>query len=392
MPHRPLLFFVVEHALTNRDFERFGLSELSDDFLVEVIDVSDRISRAPDVFDHGLRVHFAATPQDIEFLIHRSFPRVIISNLGVGKKRNSTFSAGRLMGALLVEFQLGLTPGDLEVSRSFLSKVIRRIRQAPSTLDLLSLLLRRFAHRDEFHERAEIRIVGGRAAKEIAVKAGLKPIVAHSHDFDLVLKSMRDTTTFPARPFAVYLDQDMGFHADYEVSQLRIPIKISEFYPNLLDYFDQFSAATGLEVVISPHPKCDFSRLKIRFPNHQISSVSSCELIRDSSCVLSHNSTAVSFAVAWQKPLVLLADRNLIRSWEGPFVSALASALDAPIDFIDSARKSFGVPFSLNSRKYASYLNEYMSESTDGDRTTWAIATRRLREELNARTIDGRAI
>ena len=391
MHHRPLLFFVVEHSLSDRDFERFGLTELSDDFLVEVVDASERVSRAPDQFNHGLRIHFAATPQDIEFLIQRSFPRVIISNLGVGKKRNAAFSAGRSMGALLVEFHLGLTPGDLHVSRSLLSKVLRRIRQAPSILDLIASLLRRLAHRNEFHECAEVKIVGGRAARELAQKSGLRPILAHSHDFNSVLSTRSNSSSSKAlKPYAVYLDQDMGFHADYEVSQLRVPIVPSVFYPNLLDYFEQFSMATGLEVVISPHPKCDYSRLRMRFPNHRIATGSTCETIRESSCVLSHNSTAVSYAVAWKKPLVLLADRNLIRSWEGPFVSALAETLHVPIDFIDSASKSFGLPFSCDSSRYEFYLREFMSELPHDERSTWTIASRRLREELNAKTIGDR--
>jgi hypothetical protein len=393
MPHRPLLFFVVEHSLSDRDFERFGLSELSSDFLVEVIDTSERVSRTPDQFDHGLRIHFAPTPLDIEFLIQRSFPRVIISNLGAGKKRNAAFTAGRCMGTLLVEFQLGLTPGDLFVARSILSKTLRRIRQAPSSLDLFASLLRRLAHRDEFHERAEFKIVGGRAAKELAQRSGMKTIDAHSHDFNLVMASKQFLPkSNPSRPYAVYLDQDMGFHPDYEVSQLRVPIKVSEFYPNLLDYFDEFSRATGLEVVISPHPKCDFSRLNMRFPNHRIASESTCETIRSSACVLSHNSTAVSFAVAWGKPLVLLADQRLIRSWEGPFVLALAKTLEAPIDFIDSSQKSFGMPLSIHSEKYDLYINQYMSELPHEERSTWAIATRRLREELNARVVGDRGI
>jgi len=393
MPHRPLLFFVVEHSLSDRDFERFGLSELSSDFLVEVIDTSERVSRAPDQFDHGLKIHVAPTPSDIEFLMQRSFPRIVISNLGVGKKRNALFTAGRFMGTLLVEFQLGLTPGDLFVSRSILSKTLRRIRQAPSSLDLFASLLQRLAHREEFHEQAEIKIVGGRAAKELAQKSGMKTIDAHSHDFDLVMAFKQLPPKLNASsPYAVYLDQDMGFHPDYEVSQLRVPIRVSEFYPKLLDYFDEFSRATGMEVVVSPHPKCDFSRLKVRFPNNRIASESTCETIRGSSCVLSHNSTAVSFAVAWAKPLVLLADRSLIRSWEGPFVLALAKTLEAPIDFIDASHKSFGMPLSIQSEKYDLYVNEYMSELPHDGRSTWAIVTRRLREELNARVIGDRGI
>ena len=391
MPHRPLLFFVVEHSLTERDFVRFGLSELSSDFLVEVVDASERVSRAPDSFMNGLKVHFAATPQDIEFLIQRSFPRVIVSNLGVGKKRSAVFSEGRLMGSLLVEFQLGLTPGDLSVTRNFFSKTLRRIRQAPSTLDLGASLLRRLAHRDEFHERADIKIVGGRAARELEGNARIRTVEAHSHDFDLVLAAKQGLSNSPAPlPYAVYLDQDMGFHADYELSQLRVPITPSEFYPHLLDYFDLFSSRTGLDIVIAPHPKCDFTRLSIRFPGHQISTESTCQAVRDSSCVLAHNSTAVSFAVAWQKPLVLLTDQSLFRSWEGPFVSALARKLGAPIDFIDSSRKSCGLPLLVDSEKYADYINEFMSELPQDERSTWAIATRRLREELNAKTVGSR--
>jgi hypothetical protein len=91
-------------------------------------------------------------------------------------------------------------------------------------------------------------------------------------------------------------------------------------------------------------------------------------------CVLAHNSTALSFAVTWSKPVVLLADHRLLNSWEGPFVAALAEALGSRIDRIDQNRDSEPLPIGSPSiDHYSKYLSEYLSEVAADPRGTWEI-------------------
>ena len=387
MKHLPLLQFIVEHSFTERDIHRFGLWELAEEFAVEVIYVSDGALRKSDLIDHGLMVHTAATPSDIESIIRRSRPSIIVSNLGAGNKRASAFRAGRLVGSILVEFQLGLTPGDLQVARTLTRKIRRRILQARSGLELIRSFLRRISRRSDFHVSPDLKIVCGRRARELAEASGITVIKAHSHDFNLLLRvSNLSTKSHSSVPFAVYLDQDMGFHVDYKIDRLRVPIKPDEFYPSLLRYFRDFTEATGLEVIICPHPRCDVSQLPSRFPGLEISSLPTWDAVRNSSCVLSHNSISLSFAVAWRKPAILLADRRLISSWEGQFVTSLADSLGAPIDMIDLDLKSFGMPLNINEARYRDYTENYLSEIPNDTRTTWEIARRFMIQELLTRS------
>ena len=67
-----------------------------------------------------------------------------------------------------------------------------------------------------------------------------------------------------------------------------------------------------MQVVICAHPKAEKYKTKNYFENRKIYFNKTCEIIKSSRGVISHNSTAVNFAVLSKKPIIFITS-NLIK-------------------------------------------------------------------------------
>jgi len=382
MPLAPRLLFVVEHPFSPRDETRFGIAYLRMHFDVEVLDAAgcgSPVYRHPSyTYEPPSWVRIADTVDGAVALVSESSPAVLVSNLGPSPLRTAVFAAARSVGSVTVEFVLGCTPGDVRSERGLSARVRRKLQQAPSTVDLVRSLVARKVDRAHVAVVPDVRVVAGAAMRERHARLVGTVVPAHSLDWDTYLiASGARPRAGTQRPYALYLDQEMGFHPDYRVTHLRVPIRPRGFYRALNRYFRRLEDESGLEVVVAAHPRADRSRLARRLPGWRVSDRPTVEAVAGASLVLTHNSTAASFAAAWRRPLVVLADGNLLRSWEGPFTVALAESLGAPVDMIDGELAPT-VPTRVDEARYDGYVRDYLTEMPDDRRPSWAIVAESL--------------
>ena len=90
-------------------------------------------------------------------------------------------------------------------------------------------------------------------------------------------------------------------------------------------------------------------------------------LVSQASLVLVTNSTAVSYAIMFNKPVIvllsneLIKDRNILLE-ESNYLSSMLDCSTINIDIIDEKLLS---NFSINSEKYLAYKNKYLSSRLD---------------------------
>ncbi len=381
---KPSLVFLADFPFSERDSHRFGIATLSTQFDVKVFDLSNlthpeslSIRTLPRINDPILQTFFNI--DEVVDELCRIEPQVAISNLGLSSIRHRVIICLRELGTPIVEFRLGTTPGDSVSEVPFLRRIRNRLKQTTGLRNFVRLAHRKLFVREIYHDPPDIVVVGGKKAHD-GVAGNARKIVSHSLDFDRYRQEMSSNPP-PVidRPYAIYLDQVMGFHIDYEISDLRIPIKPDVFYRDLIAYFERFSESTGLTVVACPHPRAPTAFLRTRLKGIEITSEPAVRAIANASCVLGHNSTAFSYAVLWKKPAVLLANKRLMKSWEGPFVTNLAEALGTKIDLIDKTDTPLAPTFDPYSEPhYEKYVWEYLSEISNDKRDTWSI----VRDEL----------
>jgi hypothetical protein len=112
----------------------------------------------------------------------------------------------------------------------------------------------------------------------------------------------------------VFLDQGLPFvnrtHPKLYTKPLP-PRYLDEYYKKVSDKLEQFKNELGLdEIVVALHPDAPIfkSELKGKFQNHRTVLGNTPQLIKDATIVFGHCSTALSFAIYFEKPVIIFTD------------------------------------------------------------------------------------
>lgn len=203
-------------------------------------------------------------------------------------------------------------------------------------------------------------------------------IWAHSCDYDTYLK-LRSAHGDRSRPYAVYVDSDVAHNSDYLTLGWKPCVRADVYYPALFKFFDMFEQATGMEVVFAAHPRSQWDlRLHLlagRVPVYG----KTAELIRDSQLAFSSVSTAISFAVLWQIPLVILTTDEFEASPLKGEISLCSQSLKVPLinlDRVDQAKVDLAAWRVVNQEAYAIHKERFIKKSGTPDLPAWEIFAR----------------
>ena len=127
------------------------------------------------------------------------------------------------------------------------------------------------------------------------------------------------------RPYAVFLDQVMIDHPELELLKMDSEVDPERYHPALARCFLAVEEQTGLDVIVAPHPKAT-PQTKARF-GHRVVDMPIASLVRGSSLVLCHYTTAVSFPVIFRKPVLFLTSDKMETNASGVNVARLSSWL-----------------------------------------------------------------
>lgn len=202
-----------------------------------------------------------------------------------------------------------------------------------------------------------------------------KVLKAHSLDYDIYLdlsKSIKDAD----EEYAVFIDSDYCFHSDYIYLDEASPATPGNYFPAISKGLRKIANSLGVSVIVAAHPRssyqqtsCDyFDGLPIKYGN-------TAKLIRDCKFVVCHDSTAVQFAVLFQKPIIFITTDELNRSTSGRSISLFASELgksalnmNGNCDNIDWKNELF-----VDSRKYDEFRSKYIKMDGSPQLPSWDI-------------------
>lgn len=214
----------------------------------------------------------------------------------------------------------------------------------------------------------KLAFAAGEVALEGSKFAG-RVVPINYFDYDEYLAARADTSRrLIADRYAVFLDINLPYHSD-QASANHARIDASQYFRSLNRFFDLLERQYRLSVVIAAHPKADYDRAV--FAGRPTCRLSTAELVRDAELVLSHTSTAMSYAVLNAKPLMFIYTSEMVRLFERWIVRDMrvfAEYLDAAIynvDLIDDARQI--VVRQVNAACYERYkYNFLISREAEG--------------------------
>jgi hypothetical protein len=211
-----------------------------------------------------------------------------------------------------------------------------------------------------------------------------KIIWAHALDYDIYLNyPVEHSKSFIEGNYAVFIDENWAFHPDFAVSGQRSNdfCDPREYHDELKAFLDACENELGMPIVIAAHPRSNYVLSKELFGQRQVIKGRTPELIAGSKYVLTHGSTAVNFAVLFNKPLIFLIPSKVQSGYYGRHIRNYAAVFGQnPV--ITSEYDSFELNGSAQVKKdiYAKYKEQYIKRSTSQDKAFWDIVA----DEVNS--------
>ena len=215
------------------------------------------------------------------------------------------------------------------------------------------------------------RLVAGQHYLPEAVrgrKQGTTLVLGHSDDYSTYLRTSLDNTAeiTHSQKFAVMLDAPGPAFTDDDAQLGRTPPSTAAiWYPALAKFFDRLEAGTGVSVEIAGHYKSAHPPIAACFGNRAVHYGRTLELVRDCEFVITRDSTAVSYAVVFRKPVIfiysdeIVADR-LSMVWPLHMASWLGTI---PIN-IDNPPTNFTSLLQVNESTYKTYETACLTSAT----------------------------
>jgi hypothetical protein len=200
-----------------------------------------------------------------------------------------------------------------------------------------------------------------------------KIIENHTHDYELYLQEKNQVGDSLKQ--AVFIDQYLPYHRGFlELKAGTLDADI--YYSTLRRVFDRIEQEYNLKVVIAAHPKTDFPDHLKGFGDREVFYDQTVQLVGKSKLVLGHNSTALSFAVMFKKPVMLLVTKmlNEFDIFLKYYFQEFSEVLGTPLRFVDDPTTAdLSNPFLIDGQKYASYKSSYIKCPNSPDRPFWKL-------------------
>ena len=148
--------------------------------------------------------------------------------------------------------------------------------------------------------------------------------------------------------------------SDSYLHKVRHTETISHTYPSLRSFFKYLEKISKKEVIIAPHPKTKIRNKSSLFGYRKVISNKTQELIKNADYVLTRNSTAITFALVYKKPIILIyTDEIFLKEsyWNSLDIS---KNLKVPLININKF-KNFKIykPNKKILKHYLNYLNNF---------------------------------
>tara|TARA_X000000950_G_scaffold289037_1_gene409256 strand:+ start:7924 stop:9084 length:1161 start_codon:yes stop_codon:yes gene_type:complete len=160
----------------------------------------------------------------------------------------------------------------------------------------------------------------------------------------------------------VFIDEYMPFHPDFKLLNIDT-VPESEYYNELNLFFSRIEKKLKMQVVICAHPKAENYKTKNYFENRKIYFNKTCEIIKLSRGVISHNSTAINFAVLSKKPIIFITS-NLIKRFNPILDKQIllhSKILNSNFIDIDNYQQKNLFFWEINEVVYKSWKRKYLT-------------------------------
>ena len=195
-------------------------------------------------------------------------------------------------------------------------------------------------------------------------------ILANSSDFSNTLRL--NEAVIETQHIAIFLDTGFpGFPRDEIVEKIVEQVSGTDWYPKINQFFKFVELTLATRVDIAMHPKHVGRNHQPMFGSRLTIGGQTPEMVAKCSLVIATNSTSISYAVAFAKPLILVTSdqiQNGRDQYKASLIANIAKETGAKIFNIDQeyTEQELRDALVIDHAKRESYKRKYLTSRTDG--------------------------
>ncbi|MDN3679444.1 hypothetical protein QWZ04_03750 [Vibrio tapetis subsp. quintayensis] len=303
--------------VSEREYLSFGLKKLADlGFPVHIVDISEIEWNLSDVVpsivtpDH-VECSICHTIDDYEKLMHNVDENDILIFNGNAKLKlhKLAMKKSNCVGIQL----MGAQPNSVVERKSILDKL-----SGKSVKNIVAQLFKIWTYKRQKYSYDFVQS-GGIKAKDNYLGVGTKTDILQGQSFDgFSAYHQKSEISHDTLPYILLIDQCLPFHSDNVKVGYNIENEADGYFTRLENFMVRVENKFGLRVLISPHPRMkDHPAYKRYIGKRAVYDKSTNELVQRCAWCLTHYSTALSYAVIYDKPVVMLDDEILKKNERG---------------------------------------------------------------------------
>ncbi len=376
------IFFIhrfpfTKDAFIRDEFEHFT----SKGYKVRYLDISHLLKKkkleanTPDYIQEYV-IHFETKKAFASFLKKQASNTLIVSDVGLLLNSAWMYLAIFKAGIPHVAFENSVMPKvktkpSVKEGRLKLVKHIKRFNYTKLYSKPIELVYYQLA---KLHLQPAVMAITSRKKlnAEKKVLCGKNTIVRYSMSLDYKIAKQVSKERIVEGDYAVFVDQYFNHHPDFKTNHIVHYFTAEQYYPELSRFLRAFAKATGLKVVIASHPRRNSLQAKDFDSDFELFYNQTASLIKYANVSLIHFSTAINFAVLFNKPFILLNSDLFKRSSIESNVEMFASYFrKKPINLTNYTQGSIvkELEAPINKAKYEEFIHEYIRHPKATDET-----------------------
>lgn len=187
-------------------------------------------------------------------------------------------------------------------------------------------------------------------------------------DYDLYMENKENGNKIVDGDYCVFLDGNLANDSDNKVLGFRT-VTASQYFQAMKSFFDRIEKSHRTNVVIAASPKSEYNDGIFGF--RQVFKQRTHDLIKNCSFVIADYSTAVAYAVLYQKPIIFYYTQEMKKLSYFTYIMGLAEALDCSLYNIDLLGDNDPLLIKpVNEERYDDYKYDFLTSKESETRRT----------------------
>lgn len=197
-------------------------------------------------------------------------------------------------------------------------------------------------------------------------KNAIKKLQVHSFDYNNYIYSEHVSNIKVEKPYILFVDQYYPFHPDMTIcGENHIPYE--PYFEQLNNTFKIIEEKLNMKIIIAAHPKSLKYKEQDYFEGRKVLWGCTSDLTKNASYVITHDSTAISYAILSHKPVIILTSSLIQKFYPVNYNNSINLSNEFGFTLVNMDNKEFAdalfcKDIFLNSEqieKYDSYIYNY---------------------------------